>query len=203
MLPPQILGRIAAIQAELAGILAALPFTAQPPYAQAPAAATAPVATAPVATAPAAPAPVATAKVAPAVEPAPAEPEEEPTAPEPAAEPIAAAPPAIQAPAPAPAPARAIAPPAKATAQAEKAPEARWSFLPDARYRVVGENPFQPGANATRFDAIVAKYGAEPFSFAELEALLQGIPGDAPSSKAIVAMLQVAGRQRAKIVMAD
>lgn len=201
MLPPQILGRIAAIQAELAGILAALPFTAQPPYAQAPAAATAPVATAPVATAPAAPAPVATAKVAPAVEPAPAEPEEEPTAPEPAAEPIAAAPPATQA--PAPAPARAIAPPAKAAAQAEKAPEARWSFLPDARYRVVGENPFQPGANATRFDAIVAKYGAEPFSFAELETLLQGIPGDAPSSKAIVAMLQVAGRQRAKIVMAD
>ena len=66
----------------------------------------------------------------------------------------------------------------------------------------MGENPFQPGANATRFDAIVARYGAEPFTFAELEALVRDIPGDAASSKAIVAMLQVAGRQRNTIVMA-
>ena len=177
MLPPQILGRIAAIQAELAGILAALPFTAQPPSAQ----------------------PVASA-VAQAVEPAPtvpqaaAEPEAEPaepaTAPATPSIPVAAAEP-VQAPTP----------PAKAAPPAPSA-DARWSFLPDARYRVVGENPFQPGANATRFDAIVARYGAEPFTFAELEALLHAIPGDAPSSKAIVAMLQVAGRQRNTIVMA-
>lgn len=184
MLPPQILGRIAAIQAELAGILAALPFTAQQPPTQAPAASTPPQAAPPV-----------EAALVEAGE-EPAEEAAAPAAPEPAAEPA----PTVKAAALAPA----AAPPAKApaAAPAESAAEARWSFLPDARYRVVGENPFQPGANAARFDAIVARYGAEPFTFAQLEALLQGVPGDAPSSKAIVAMLQVAGRQRAKIVMA-
>lgn len=185
MLPPQILGRIAAIQAELAAILAALPFTAQvPPATQVPAHAFQPTAAAPA------------AEPEPVVTPEP----ETPLAPE-------AAPAAKPAPKPAPKAIPAAAPPRSApgpaaAAKAAPASDARWSFLPDARYRVVGANPFQPGANATRFDAIVARYGDGSFSFAELEALLT-TPSDAPSTKAIVAMLQVAGRQRGTIVMAS
>jgi len=188
MLPPQILGRIAAIQAELAGILAALPFTAQLPTGQPPVAGTV------VAASPASPA-------SPAAQASPAAPAEAPTS-EPEL-PVAAAP-TVVAPATPVEATVASTPVAEAPAKtpAEAPTEARWSFLPDARYRVVGENPFQPGANATRFDAIVARHGAEPFTFAELEALVRDIPGDAASSKAIVAMLQVAGRQRNTIVMA-
>lgn len=137
MIPPHILLRIAAIQAELAAIVAALQ-VAEPSRA-----------------APAAPAP-------------------------------AARPPAR----------RPVGPNRRPRAPVRPGP--RWSFQRGSRYRVQEPNPFRQGASADRFEAVVARFGDRPFTYAELEALLVA-RGEQLSECAIVGWRQVAGRQRGAI----
>lgn len=108
----------------------------------------------------------------------------------------------------APAPAAAAKPgrPAKPGKRA-KAP-ARWSYLPEAVYRLSGTNPFRNGNNLALFDELTRTYGDQPFTRVQLGETLARMQDDGtftsrqPEQALVISFVQFAG-DKGRLYMVD